>query len=142
MRTEQRGRGLHWALGSLQAFIGLGGVIGGLGLTLDPTGGDVGLDLSLLDSSPFDSFLVPGLVLLSVNGIGHLVGALCSFLRLELAGRLAIALGSFLIAWILTQVWWIGLVSWLQPLYLGFGLAEVLLGIAQARWRSRLGCDH
>ncbi len=37
-------------------------------------------------------------------------------------------LGSALIIWIVAQVYWIGLVSWLQPFFLVVGVIELFLG--------------
>jgi hypothetical protein len=81
-----------------------------------------------LSGTPFPDYLVPGIVLLVVNGLGSLVGAVASFTRYRYAGEIATALGAFLIIWILAQVWWIGLTFWLQPLYFGFGVMELVLG--------------
>ena len=82
-------------LGALQTFIGLGAVLGGYGLVSDPTGAGVRMPLDMLENSPFSTFLVPGLVLLTVNGLGSLLGALASFRRYRHAGEIAVALGTF-----------------------------------------------
>ena len=66
-------------LGALQAFIGVGAVAGGLGLALDPSGESVGIPLELLAETPFTTFLIPGIVLFAVNGLGSLTGAIASF---------------------------------------------------------------
>lgn len=116
-------------LGFLQAFIGLGAVTGGLGLVLGPDGSNLGMPLSLLEHSPFDSFLIPGLVLLMVNGMGSLAGSVSSFrLFFSYAAEIALALGAFLIAWIIVQVYWIQSFHWLHALYLCLGIVEVILG--------------
>jgi hypothetical protein len=85
-------RRLASALGSLQVIIGLGAVAGGLGLALDPSGASVGLPLEMLKNTPFSSFLIPGIVLLTVIGMGSLLGGAASFTRRRYAGE--IALGS------------------------------------------------
>ena len=112
-------------------FIGLGGVAGGLGLVLDPTGGNVAMRTESLADSPFSDFLVPGLVLLAVNGVGNLIGGMMSFAGWRRYGDVAVALGAFLMAWIVAQVWWIGLIHWLQPLYFCLGVLQLALGIRQ-----------
>jgi len=99
----------------------------------DPSGGALGMPVELLARSPFSDFLVPGLTLLVVNGLGSLVGAALSLARWRWAGALAVALGAFLAAWIVLQVLWIGPIAWLQPLMLGSGLAEAGLG-----WRAHV----
>jgi hypothetical protein len=111
-------------------FIGLGAVGGGLGLVLEPSGSDVGLPLELLETSPFSTYLIPGMVLLTVNGFGSLMGATASFTRYRYAGEAGMALGVFLATWIILQVYWIAAFHWLHALYLGLGSLELVLGWA------------
>ncbi|MEJ2185001.1 MAG: hypothetical protein P8Z36_03595 [Gemmatimonadota bacterium] len=121
-------------LGVLQAFIGVGGVAGGLGLALAPSGESLGMPLELLEETPFTTFLIPGIVLLAVNGVGSLAGAGASFARSRYAGQAAMGLGAFLTAWILVQVYWFAGFHWLHWLYLGLGMVELALG-----WSVRMG---
>jgi hypothetical protein len=115
-------------LGGLQLFIGLGAVGGGLALMLEPDGAMLGIPADVLGNSPFSSFFIPGLVLLLVNGLGSLAGAVASFRRLRFAGEAGVALGLFLVAWIVLQVYWLGGFHWAHGLYLIMGLAETGLG--------------
>ena len=129
---------LFIALGILQTFIGIGAVAGGLALVLDPSGGNLQMPLYLLDNTPFADFLVPGIVLFAVNGLGSLAGAIASFSRRRYAGEVAMALGAFLVAWILVQVYWIAGIHWLHWLYLSLGIAEALLGWSVRRSVTRV----
>ena len=124
----RKSKGLVNGLGVLQVFIGLGAVGGGLGLVLEPSGANLGIPLEVFKNSPFSTYLVPGIVLLMVNGIGSLVGAAASFTRYWCAGEIAIALGLFLVAWIMLQVYWFAAFHWLHALYLSIGLLELVLG--------------
>lgn len=126
--TPRKNKGLVTGLGVLQVLIGLGAVGGGLALVLEPSGSNLGIPLEVLKSSPFSTFLVPGIVLLIVNGFGSLVGATASFTRYWRAGEIAIALGLFLVAWIMFQVYWFAAFHWLHALYLSIGLLELVLG--------------
>ena len=121
-------KSLFNGLGVLQAFIGVGAVAGGLGLALDPSGESLGIPLELLEETPFATFLIPGIALFAVNGLGSLTAAIASFARNRCAGEMAIALGAFLIAWIAAQVYWFAGFHWLHWMYLSLGLAEVVLG--------------
>jgi len=121
-------KGLVAGLGALQVFIGIGAVGGGLPMIVDPSGSKLGMTLEMLEHSPFSTFLVPGIVLLMVNGLGNLVGATASFKRYRRAGEIAIALGIFLVAWIVIQVYWLAGFHWLHGMYLGLGILEVILG--------------
>jgi hypothetical protein len=115
-------------LGILQLFIGLGAVGGGLGLVLEPSGADLGIPLEMLNHSPFSDFLIPGIVLLIVNGLGSIAGSVLSFKLFQYAAEIALALGAFLVAWIIIQIYWIHSFHWLHALYLSLGIIELILG--------------
>jgi hypothetical protein len=115
-------------LGILQAFIGVGAVPAGIAMIYNPSGSDLGMTVEMLINSPFADFLIPGIFLLGVNGIGSLLGALATFLGYRYAGKIAIGLGIFLILWILIQVYWLGL-HWLHILYFFLGFTELVLGL-------------
>jgi hypothetical protein len=116
---------LSLGLGILQVFIGLGAMAGGVGLI----SGSLKFPLEWLSRSPFTSYLIPGIILLAVNGIGSLVGGIASFKRYRYAGEIALALGVFLSLWIVVQVYWVGGVHWLHILYFVLGVLELMLGL-------------
>lgn len=125
---EKEGKRLAKALGTIQLFIGLGAVGGGLGLVLEPNGSNLGMSLEMLEYSPFWDFLIPGLVLLIINGLGSIAGSVSSFRLFHYAAEIALVLGSFLVAWIIIQVYWIHSFHWLHALYLSLGIIEMILG--------------
>lgn len=53
---------------ALQLLLGLGALYGGGLLALAPDGSLLGMPLGLLQHSPFDNFLVPGIILLTFLG--------------------------------------------------------------------------
>jgi hypothetical protein len=114
-------------LGSLQAFTAIGAIPAGIGYLLDTTGQRMGVTTEMLANSPFDSFLLPGLFLLVVNGLAHVAGAWLSFSRNRFAGHAGLTLGVVLTIWIIIQVAWIGLSHFLQPLFLIIGLINIFL---------------
>lgn len=114
-------------LGALQAFTALGAIPAGLGYLLDTSGKGMGVTTDLLSKSPLNSFLLPGLFLLIVNGFGNALGAYLSFTRNKFAGQLGLILGVLLTLWIIIQVAWITLSSFLQPLFLVIGLTNIFL---------------
>lgn len=133
----KKSKGLIWGLGLLQIFIGLGAVAAGLAFILKPNGPTLGMPVEILQYSPFTNFLIPGIVLFSVNGLGSLVGAAASFTRYRYAGAAAMALGAFLTAWIIIQVYWLKAFHWLHALYLGLGILELVLGLLLRKaWRQ------
>lgn len=127
-----RTRSLVW-LGVVQIFVGIWGFAGGLGLALDPSGAKVGIPLEYLADSPFDDYLIPGIVLFVVNGLGSLVGALVSFNRRRYSGEVGLALGAFLVIWILVQFYWVAWFHWLHALFLSLGLLELGLALLVRR---------
>lgn len=115
--------------GGLQAFIGVGAVVCGLLLIIEPNGDKLGMPLELLSGSPFENYLIPGLLLFSVNGMGNVFAAILSFGKNKYSGYTGMLFGLALIIWIVVQIELIGLVTWLQPFYLLLGILELLLGI-------------
>ncbi len=117
-----------YALGALQAFTAVGAIPAGYGMLSDTTGAGLGMSPEILANSPIDSFLLPGLFLLIVNGFANLAAAVLSFTRNRYAGHAGLLLGLALILWIVIQVWWISLSSVLQPVFFVIGIINTLLG--------------
>ena len=129
MNEDNGSRFVVYFLGALQVFIGLTAIVGGLWLVFDPSGAQMNIPLEWLSNSPFTNYFVPGLILLLVNGVGNFFAGIFTFLRIKYAGDMAIAFGTFLVLFILIEVWFIGVQSLLQPLYLLLGLTEMLIGL-------------
>ena len=117
----------------LQAFIGVTAVLGGFGLVTDPSGAKAGLSLEWLGSSPFTDYLIPGLFLVLVIGVGSLVIAAATFMRARHAGLLNIVGGLILMTYLGFEVLFVGLLNLMQPLYFGLGITVVLLGVMMVK---------
>jgi hypothetical protein len=128
MTNLKKGKWLVKILGFLQGFIVFSAFAGGAGFVFDPSGKAIGMTIDMLEKSPFVNFLIPGLILLIVLGVGNLLATILTFKRHHFSGSMAILLGIVLVIWICVQVYWIGLGSFLQLLYLIFGLMEFALG--------------
>ena len=122
---------------ALQVFNGLSALAGGFGLMGDPSGQSLQMDASMLAGSPFESFLIPGIVLFTVNGMGNATGAILSLTRYRHAARVAALFGLILMIWIISQVAWMGYLSFLQPLYFTTGLIQLLAGYSFIRQSNR-----
>ena len=120
----------------LEGLMGLAAVGGGVGLIL--TNG-LGMPLASLEGSPFDSYTIPGLVLLLV-GVINLVSAATVLRRHRWGAPLSGLVGLMWVGWFVVQVAVVGLASWQQPFYFGVGLLILLLAapslIGQYRMRS------
>lgn len=142
MKAKTHGRPLAlWLLMFLLVFQGVSATPSGLLLVLDPTGGLMHMPLEMLKSSPFPNFLIPGLILSIVLGLGAF-GVLACVLTLpdwswlqrlnpfqdqHWAWAASAAFGLALMVWIIVQVLMIGLGAFIQVLYLAVGLAILAL---------------
>lgn len=124
---------LFIVLGILEIFVALGALFGGWNLMTDPSGKSLQMSLDWIKTSPFPDYLVPGIVLFTVNGIGSAFAAIMAFMRIRLGAWLGFFFGGFLFLWICVQVYYTGLMFFLQPLMGAIGLAELHLGILLVR---------
>ncbi len=113
----------------LELFNGASGLLGGFILIIDPTGVSLGLPIEWLEPTPFVSYLIPGIILFSVNGLGNIGGAAFTLFRYRKAGEVAIVLGIIMMGWIVSQVILTGYQGVLQPVYFSTGLVQALLGL-------------
>ena len=111
---------------------GLSGLAGGLALVADPTGALLNLPLDWLAGSPFDSYLIPGLILLLVLGVGPLLVLHGLWRRRPWATRGALLVGLALLIWIGVEVLVVGYQP-TPPLQLIYGLLGVLILLLAAR---------
>jgi hypothetical protein len=116
-------------LGTLQSFLGLGAIGGGLLLVIDPSGSTLGVPLTLIEGTLFTDFLIPGIFLLVLNGIGSLIGAALTFTKNRYAQDIAIGLGAILVLWIVIQVSMFKSIGFLHVLYFILGIIELWLGL-------------
>jgi hypothetical protein len=119
----------------LEIFLGLGALFGGGALVLGPDGHILGMPTSLLAGSPFPSYLLPGIFLLTFIGIAPIVAAVITIRRQALAPLAAVAVGLALIVWVSVEmVVLAGLGSLAWTLYLVLGTSIAAIGVAW--WRS------
>ncbi len=107
-------------------FQGISGLFGGIALVVDPTGELLYMPISMLDGSPFENFLVPGIILLSILGIFPIIVFYGLWKRLNWAWTGALIVSAALIIWISVEIWMLGYYSE-PPLQLIYGLLGVIL---------------
>jgi hypothetical protein len=125
-----------WVAVALEVFTAVGAIPVGLMLITDPTGAGVGFPAGWIENTAFGSYLIPGIYLLLVNGVGMLLLALLTVLRHWVAPWLTGVLAVGLIVWILVQFAVMPETSFLQWLFLATGLA---LGLLALFWLRRTG---
>ena len=122
----------------LEILLSVGALGGGLVLMVAPRGEIMPLPLSALAGSPFDTYLVPGLILFGVLGLGPLVAARLAWLRQPVAPTAAFVVGAGLLIWVAVEVAIIGYSNEppLQAIYAILGVAILLVAV---RWLVAVG---
>ena len=115
------------------ALFGVVSAAWGAVLAVGQQGG--GVPLSYLAGTPFHSFLLPGLILGGVVGGTQLAAAIALWRRWQPSLLLAAVAAFGMLLWIFIELAMIGHYSWLQAVYFGHGILEMvlvlgLLGIA------------
>ena len=88
----------------LLLILGIGGLYGGLMLISDPSGKKFEWSLELLNGTPFNSFLLPGIVLLIVNGLLPIYVAVIVGLKKKYANTFILMQGVVVIIWLSVQL--------------------------------------
>lgn len=113
----------------LQVLLGIGAVFGGVVLIIDPSGGLIKLPLYLLDNSPFNDFLIPGLILLVT------IGVLPLFTSYGLITKWDCKLGNTFNIYFPEMHW-----AWTSSLYTGFAL--IIWITVEAFYIKQMGAVH
>ncbi len=111
----------------IQFFVGIGAAICGMAMIVLPSGTFLELPPDMLAGSPFNSFLIPGIILFLVNGVGQIVAGLLTIRRNPMAGYVGAVFGLGLMIWIFVQVNMIGGRNIIQYGYFFIGVIETAL---------------
>ena len=125
-----------WLAFVAAVFTGVLAIPVGLMFLTDPTGASVQIPPGWIEGTVFGSYLVPGLYLLLVNGVGMLVLAGLVVRCHWSAPWLTAILGVGLIIWILVQLMVMPETMILQWIFLATGL---LLGFVALFWLRHTG---
>jgi hypothetical protein len=126
-----------WAMAGL-VFLGVTAVAGAWPLLKDPSGELLKMPLSLLQHTPFHSYLIPGIVLLVCNGLLSFLVLLFTMRRIKNYGSWIVIQGIVLAIWLLTEIAWIRLIFWAQGVYFAVAAFLILAGWALSGRRSEL----
>ncbi len=111
----------------LLSFAAITAIFSGILLMIDPNGGILDLPLRLLETTPFNSFKMPGILLAVLVGGINLAALFLSILRHPKRYNWAMAGGLVLCSWIMTQLIWLHAAHWLHFIFLGIGLLIILM---------------
>jgi len=132
---------LFVTLGVIQVLVAIGAVVSGTMLIMYPSGELLHAPLEMLKGSPFTNFLLPGIILFLVNGVGQLIAGVITFRRHPQTALIGAIFGIGLMIWIFVQVSMIGGGHLLQYIYFFIGVIETSLAflIENAGARGRKG---
>ena len=127
----------------LLGFLGLGAVIGGGTLIVSPSGNLLRMPLSLIEKSPFRSYLIPGIILFSVLGLAPclLVFALIKkpkwifaeqfnfFKDMHWSWTFSIYTGFALIIWLQIEMEVLQSINWVHAFYMFLAVAIIFVAL-------------
>ena len=121
---------MHWRIPLLivQALVALSAAAGGVALMLGERAGALGIvpPPEYLEGTPFDSFVLPGLILLIVVAGTHVLAFVLLLRRTTWALAASAVAGCGMMIWVFVQMVFIPY-SFLQAVYFGAGLLEIVL---------------
>lgn len=112
----------------LHAFVGLGGMAGGLGAILNPES-PMGAPARILKNSPFNNFLIPGIILFAIIGLGNVISAITILLKSSFQGYISSVFSFALVIWIIVQCIMLNAINYLHIIFFVIGLVEVILSM-------------
>jgi len=121
-------------------FNGIPALLAGGGLIYDPSGQGLGMDTGLLANSPFNNFLIPGMILFLMNGVCSFIVFASILRKRENYPRLILCQGVILTMWIAFQIMLITDPSWLQLIYGFAGIFLMTFGLLleHAEYRKKI----
>ena len=113
----------------LHFLIGIGGLAGGYGAVSNPNA-PMGASTELLKNGPFENFLIPGLFLMIVIGLGNLIVGTMVIKKHALWPYFSGAMGAILISWIVIQCFVLSAIAALHVIFFIFGAILGLIALA------------
>ncbi len=126
-----------WLLIGLHLFLGIGAVLGGAVLVIEPSGSLLGMPTDIMQIELFPDYLIPGIILLVFMGIFPLIVAwglitrreckwadhLNVFKKLHWSWAYSLYISIILIIWISVENYILNAVAIVHLFYIGLGLA-------------------
>jgi CDP-diglyceride synthetase len=123
----------------LLLFNAVGALWGGFGLIYDPSGEFMQMPLEFLDRSPFNNYLIPGIILFVFNGLLCLLTVVFTIIKYKLFPYFIVFQGIVLVVWLSVQILMIHI--FYPPMHLPFyfiGVALIAIGSILLRERQTM----
>jgi uncharacterized membrane protein len=114
-------------------FLGCTAIVGAIPMLLHPTGEPLTMPQSLLQYSPFHSYLIPGVILLVANGLLSLWVLSLTVRKRPGYGWWLAAQGCVLSGWLAGEITMLRVVMWAHYLYGAVALVLVVTGMTFVR---------
>jgi len=118
----------------LLAFLGLGAVAAAIPMIVTSLRhSQTFMPLSLLQHSPFDSFLIPGIILLIANGLLAFFVLWRVAARKPLYGLWTVFQGCVLLGWLVVECLMLQVIAWPHVVYAVLAVGLIVLGFLMRR---------
>ncbi|MBW6463089.1 MAG: hypothetical protein SCJ94_08800 [Bacillota bacterium] len=117
---------IYLVLTVMHLFVGVGALFGGMAAMLDPWE-PAGVPVEMLEGSPFTNYFIPGLILFTVIGLGHIFSAVTAIRKFEYQGYISSVFSWGLMIWIVVQCIMINAVALLHVIFFLIGLVGAVL---------------
>lgn len=114
---------------ALHLFVGIGAMAGGLAAITNPYE-PLGMPIDPLKNSPFSNYLIPGIILFTIIGLGNIFSALLFRLKLKLQGYISSIFSFALVIWIIVQCIILNTIAFLHVLFFLIGIIQAILSIS------------
>lgn len=112
----------------LHIFVGIGAMFGGMAAITNPWK-PLGMPTVFLKNSPFNDYLIPGIILFTIIGLGNLISGLMIHFKSRFQGYMSSAFSCALIIWIVVQCIMLKDIAFLHVLFFIIGLTETVLSM-------------
>jgi hypothetical protein len=112
----------------LHGFVGIGAMAGGLAAILNPET-PLGAPASMLEHTPFSDFLIPGILLFAVIGLGNTALLAIVLARPRIQSYTACVAGGALVVWIVVQCAMLRAIAAPHVIFFFIGAVQVFLGV-------------
>lgn len=109
-------------------IVGINAIVAGYLFIVDPTGCKLGMTPQVLKHSPFNDFLIPGIVLFIVNGVMNIITAFLVLFKTKIYQEAVLLQAILLVGWIIIQMMMLQTTSFLHYTFIGVGLALFMSG--------------
>ncbi|MDD3078384.1 MAG: hypothetical protein PHH37_04660 [Paludibacter sp.] len=112
----------------LMIFIAANAIIAGVLFIIDPNGQMMGMSTDYLKYAPFRNYLIPGIILLIVNGLFNIWATIKTFNKSKYHPIYIMLQGVLLSGWIIVQMLMVRDVNILHAIMISIGIMLIFMG--------------